>query len=63
MARPKRIMNFPDMGREVWAKWDADSQMYELFASEDCNDYLGCADTLAEAKKAAQAIADDWMAD
>lgn len=46
-----------DLGREVWVKWDESAEVYELFASEDGDDYIGCADTLVEAAQ----VARDWF--
>lgn len=46
-------------GREIWAHFDKSAEVYELFASEDGSDYLGCADTLTEARKLALVIAND----
>lgn len=37
-------------GNEVWAKHDGESGCYELFASEECDDYLGVTDTIKEAR-------------
>lgn len=41
------------------AVWDADAELYEIFADNDCDAYIGCADTVDEAK----VIAADWIAD
>lgn len=46
-------------GYEVWAQYDSSADVWELFASEDGDDYLGCADTLQEAREAAQRINTD----
>ena len=43
-----------DMGREVWITWDSGAEVYELFASDECGDYLGCADTIEEARAIAR---------
>lgn len=43
-----------DLGREVWAKFDDSAEVYELFASDDGSDYIGCADTKAEALSVAR---------
>ena len=45
-------------GFEVWAHYDHTAEVYELFASEDAIDYVGCADTLAEARQ----IGRNWVA-
>lgn len=42
-------------------RFDPDSEVYELFASEECDDYLGCADSPEEAKRGARAWFDSWM--
>lgn len=41
-------------GLEVWAKWSNTAEVYELFASEAADDYIGCVDTLAEARRFAK---------
>lgn len=46
-------------GYEVWGKFDNSAQVWELFASKEGNDYIGCADDLNEAKK----IAHEWVND
>lgn len=61
MSRPVRLLTFPDMGREVWVKFDKGAEVYELFASEAGDDYIGCADTLTEARRVARDWANDWM--
>lgn len=37
-------------GYEVWLKYDESADVFEAFASEDGSDYIGCFDTVAEAK-------------
>ena len=44
---------------EVWAKFDPTAKVYELFASRDATDYIGCADTKAEALKVAKRWVDE----
>jgi hypothetical protein len=61
MNKPFLVMSFPDMGREIWAKYDESAELYELFYSEECDDYCGCADTKAECKAVAREIANEWM--
>ena len=46
-----------DLGREVWVNFDEGAEVYELFASSEGDDYIGCADTLAEARL----IASEWF--
>lgn len=53
----KLLTKHTDLGREVWIKYDKDTELYELFASEDGDDYIGCADTVAEARK----VASQWF--
>jgi len=48
-----------DKGFEVWAVWDDAAQLYELFADQDGESYLGCADTRAECRSVARYIIDD----
>lgn len=36
-------------GYEVWRVFDDTAGVFELFASADCDDYIGCADTPGEA--------------
>lgn len=37
--------------------YDVTAEVYEVYADADCDSYLGCADTLREARQ----IAIDWM--
>lgn len=53
---PKKLISFPKQDLEVWAKWDDSADVFELFASESGEDYIGCADDLPEARK----IAREW---
>ncbi|MFC4484291.1 hypothetical protein [Cupriavidus campinensis] len=55
------LQTFPDMGREVWAKWDEEAGIYELFLSQEADDYVGCADSVADARKVARDLAKEWM--
>jgi hypothetical protein len=55
----KLIATHQDLRREVWAQFDPTAEVWELFASKECDDYLGCADTLTEAK----AVAREWFED
>lgn len=43
-------------GFEIWAQYDHTADVYELFYSPDGDDYCGCVDTMAEARKLAQKI-------
>ena len=38
-------------GYEVWVHYDHTAEVYEMFASEEGSDYIGCADTLSEARQ------------
>lgn len=46
-------------GWEVWITYDPSAAIFEMWASGDiaCDDYIGCADTEAEAK----AFAVQWV--
>ncbi len=61
MSKPFIVLSFQDMGIEIWAKWDSTAELYELFYSQECNDYCGCANTKAECKAVAREIANEWM--
>jgi 3-methyladenine DNA glycosylase AlkD len=56
----KQIAKDKPTGREVWARWDRSARIYELFASEDCDDYVGCADTKTEAQAVAKQLINEW---
>jgi hypothetical protein len=43
--------------REVWSLYDTSAEVYELFAEPECECYVGCADTRAEARR----VALDWL--
>lgn len=55
------LQSFPDMGREVWAKWDEAAEIYELFLSQEADDYVGCANSVPDARKVARDLANEWM--
>lgn len=59
MNTPTLIATDERLQLEAWALFDDDAQLYELFASEACDDYIGNADTLADCTAVAQA----WFAD
>lgn len=46
-------------GLEAWALFDPTIPGYELFASQECTDYFGDANTLEDCKKVAEA----WFAE
>lgn len=35
-------------GYEFWARWDADAEVFEVFLSEQADDYILCATTLED---------------
>lgn len=57
----KKIMTFPDMGLEAWIQYDHSAGIYEIFASEDGDDYIGCGDSIDECKKYAREWAEERM--
>lgn len=59
MQVPHLIARDAKQGLEAWSTWDDDAKIYELWASPECTDYIGCADTRAEA----QQVARGWFAD
>jgi hypothetical protein len=46
-------------GYEVWAKWDVDAEIYELFTERECECYIGAVDELKDARP----FAIDWIAE
>ena len=49
-------------GWQIWAKWDKEAQVYELFFDQECESYTGWAvDSLKDAKKASEYIIDEHM--
>lgn len=54
---PWLLTRHADLDREVWIKWDESAEIYELFASGECTDYIGCADSVAEAR----IVASHWF--
>lgn len=56
-AKPQLLASHLGLGREVWITWDADAELYCLFASKDCDDPIGEADFVG----AAQRIAREWF--
>jgi hypothetical protein len=48
---------FKKNGYEIWAKWDTEAQVYELFFEQECESYTGWAvDSLKDAKSASEYI-------
>lgn len=41
-------------GFEVWGVWDVTAQVWELFASQEADDYIGCVDSIKEAEEFAR---------
>lgn len=51
-------------GWEMWAKFDHDAQVYEIFFDQECESYTGWAvDSLNDAKKAVEYIIEEQMAE
>ena len=49
-------------GWEIWAKYDHDAQVYELFFDQECETYTGWAvDSLKDAKSACKYIIDEHI--
>ena len=38
-------------GYEVWARWEEQAEVFELFSDSDAVGYIGFAETIAEATK------------
>lgn len=55
--RPKLVASHMDLGREVWAKWDSKSGVYQVFASVDCDDPISEAGSWSEARQ----VAREWF--
>jgi hypothetical protein len=51
-------------GWEIWAKFDHDAKVYELFFDQECESYTGWAvDSLKDAKKACEYIITEHTAE
>ena len=50
-------------GYEVWAKWDATAEVFELFSDSDAVGYIGFAETIAEATKIGHWHIDEQLAE
>jgi hypothetical protein len=51
-------------GYEIWARWDKDAQVYELFFEQECESYTGSvADNLKDAESTARYILEEQMAE
>ena len=51
------ISSCADMGREVWARYDPEAELYELCASSDMDDPIGEAEHIGECRR----VASDWF--
>ena len=54
---------FEKFGYEVWASWDKDAEVYELFNDGEGSTYIGCADTVPEAVTVAKLFIDEQLAE
>lgn len=52
MTRPYKVAE--DLGYEVWARWDAQAEIFELFLEKECVAYIGLADTKEGARRVAK---------
>ena len=51
-------------GYEIWAKFDHDAEVYELFFEQECESYTGWAvDSLKDAESASRYILEEQMAE
>ena len=51
-------------GHEIWARWDNQSNAYELFFEQECESYTGWnADSLKDAEDSARHIIEEQMAE
>ena len=46
-------------GLQAWAQFDDTASVWEIFASDTGEDYIGCADSIPEAR----AVASAWFAE
>lgn len=60
-TRPYKVHEHVDLGYEVWARWDPEAEIFELFTERECESYIGFADTKTEARKAAKDFFQDLM--
>lgn len=59
---PYQAARHVDLGYEVWARWDHEAEVYELFLEEECEAYIGFAETKQEAREAALAYFEELKA-
>lgn len=57
MSQPLPTLILSQGTYEVWSLWDESAEVYELFTEKECECYLGCADTRAEALE----VAREWL--
>ncbi len=63
MTNMKLIASTPQTERRrlaVYGRFDQTAKVWELFSSPYPEDYIGCADTLDEARQIARARFSDW---
>lgn len=58
---PTKILSFPDMGIAIFAKFDADEEVYNVFSDSACTDYIGCGATMSEAKAVGREFCEELM--
>jgi hypothetical protein len=61
-GKPVLVSRHADLGLEVWAVWDEGADLYGLYASQDCNDPIGEASTMTEARQVARWWYEERMA-
>jgi hypothetical protein len=57
----KLLTTHKDLGYEVWVHFDKTAEIYELFTDDEGVGYIGCADTLTDARKVASAFFEEQM--
>lgn len=62
MSKAIKISEHKDLGYEVFALWDRDAEVYELFLSAECDDYIGFAMSRADCKEVARQFYEEMMA-
>ncbi len=48
--KPQRVGGIKRIYKEYYAQWMPDAKVWEIFTEAECEGYIGCADTLAEAR-------------
>jgi hypothetical protein len=59
MSAPFLVAKNQDLGREVWAKFDDGAEVYELFNSKECDDYIDCVEFKSQCAAAARSYFQD----